>query len=578
MARKRDANAEPPLGPPMTDAERAELDDRLARMLTKPVRSVVVGDRHFLLWSQRDDAGSARMMIWTPETDEEIRAANLFHDAAHALGDFAHTTKPGRPVRRSPEHDAFIRAILQRRDDETAWLAYADYLTERGDSQGDHIRLCVELSKLPPDGEEAANTNQRINDLCAAHAEDWFAPLGELGLRPEWHGHFIPWAWLSLKRGVIETVAIDRPGVLPQNAARLFAAAPFLRQLKFERGHLDPAGLAKVKQLPQIEELELHHTDLTAGGLRALLRSKHLTGLKSLDLGGNDIGDEGAAALAAWPGLVRLESLDVANCSLSHTGASALADSAGAMPLKRLSIGRNTDTAGVAGAVLTASGLQNLTELKLAGTEFDWATAGLFRVSPFARTLRRLDLDSSTIQPGAAGEIARIKLPALQVLKLNSVALRREDASALARASWRGTLTELFLDACALGPGGTEALVAGRFPRLEKLDLSRNALGTRGAVALAAAAKNFPALTSLRLWDDKLTPQAVARLAGSPGLARLTGLDLSGNRIGPAGAAALAKSKYLEKLTSLTVDEAAVGKSGKRALLDRFGEGFVTFG
>jgi uncharacterized protein (TIGR02996 family) len=559
----------------MTGAERAELNDRLARMLTKPVRSVVVGDRHFLLWSQRDDAGSARMMIWTPETDEEIRGANLFYDAAHALGDFARTTKPGRPVRRSPEHDAFIRAILQRRDDETAYLAYADYLTERGDSLGDHIRLCVELAKLPPGSPEAEEKNRRINELSDAHAEQWFAPLGELGLRPEFQGYFTPWAWMSGARGFIDTVAIDRPGIFPQNAARLFAAAPFLRRLKFERGHLDPAALAKVKQLGQIEELELGWTDLTADGLRTLLRSKHLTGLKSLGLSGNPLGDEGAAALAAWPGLTRLESLDVSDCSMSVYGLRALVNSESVRNLRRLRVGDNTSR-----EILTSPHLVNLTDLGMGKVELDaldmeWIGFG---TDTFARTLQTLDLDSATFLDARAFEgFTCSPLPALQSLKLNSVELRAAGATSLANAAWRGTLTELHLDACRFGPAGVESLVAGRFPRLEKLDLSRNAIGTRGGVALAGAAKSFPALTSLRLWDDKLTPDAVERLAKSPILANLAHLELNDNKIGPAGALALAKSKYLKKLTSLVLDEKQAGKRGKQALLDRFGESVVSF-
>jgi uncharacterized protein (TIGR02996 family) len=560
----------------MADAERAELNDRLARVVTKPLRSDL-GGRPFLLWSQRDDSGSAQVMVWTPETEDELRGAALFYDAAHGLGDFARPVKAGKPARRSPEHDAFIRAILRRRDDETAYLAYADYLTERGDSQGDYIRLCIELAKLPPAGPEAEEKNRRLNELSDAHAEEWFAPLGELGLRPETLGHFSWYGWMSLERGVIETVSIDRPGIFPRHAARLFAAAPFLRRLEFERGHLDPAALAKVKQLDQIEELELGWTDLTPEGLSALLRSKYLTGLKSLGLSGNRIADGGATALVTWPGLARLESLDVSNCSLTDADVATLANSPAAGNLKRLFVGRNAAPAETAATVVASKQIKKHTELEIAGTTFDLPTARQFGGAAFARTLRRLDLDSATFQPGAFFEFTRCKLPALQSLKLNSVELRGAGASCLAAAAWREALTELYLDVCRIGPGGAELLAGGHFPRLEKLDLSRNAIGTRGGLALAGAAKNFPALTSLRLRDDKLTPEAAVRLAASPILAKVTHLELNDNKVGPAGALALAKSKHLTKVTYLVIDEKQAGKKGRQALIDRFGESVVSF-
>jgi uncharacterized protein (TIGR02996 family) len=578
MARTRATQEpEPPPGPPMTAAERAELDDRLARLLTKPLRSDI-GNRQFLLWSARDDSSQSQMMVWTPETDAEIRGAGLFYDAAHGLGAFAKPVQTGRPVRRTAEHRAFIAGILADRADATGYLAYADYLTERGDPQGDYVRACVELSKLPPDHPDAEALNGRLNELSAAHAEEWYAPLGELGLRPEFYGTFTPWAWMSLDRGVIEEVAIDRPGVLPQNAARLFAAAPFLRKLRFEQGHLDPAALAKVKQLTQIEELDLHRTELTAEGLRALLRSRYLTGLKTLGIGGNTVGHAGVHELTAWAGLTRLDTLDLAACNVGPEAVAELVGSANVANLKCLRVGGNAlDTVAV-GAVVGSPHLRSLTELDLggaAGLEAD--TMRRLPSAVFAKSLQNLNLDSATFQPGAFEAFMRCKLPALQTLKLNSVALRVPGAAALARAAFAGTLAELYLDLCSLRAAGVEALAGGTFPKLTTLDLSRNNLGNRGGVALADAAGSFPALTSLRLWSDNLGPEAVARLARSELLANLTSLDLSDNRIGPAGAAALANSLYLQRISSLVVDEKAVGKKGKQALLDRFGEGVVSF-
>jgi len=572
---------DPDAGPPMTDAERAELADRLDRMFNPPHRSDMAG-QSFLLWTQRDDEGAPRMMMWTPETPEEIRGAELFYDAAHGLGAFARKVKPGKPIRRSTEETALINAILKNRDDRTGYLVYADYLSERGDSLGDYIRASVELHALPPD--HPAWQERTTTEMADAHAEEWFAPLGELGLRPETLGYFTPYAWQSLQRGVIEEVTIDRPGVLPDNAARLFAAAPFLRKLEFKQGHLDPKGLAKVKQLSQIDELELFHTELTADSLRTILKSKHLTGLKTLHVGTNPLGADGAAVLAAWPGLAKLEALNVQGCQLSPAGVGALADCPNVTNLRSLRIGSNVqgDTIGY-GQLFASPHLTKLTELELGSTEFQQGVMESLGRSAFAKTLQVLDLDCATFaydpafQEDAFAGLTRCKLPALRWLKLNSVALRAPRNAQLANAAFRSTLEELYLDNCSLGDGAANLFHQGRFPKLRVLDLSRNRLQRPAAETLAASAKNFPALTNLRLWSNRLGAEAVAALAGSKILANLTDLDLSDNKIGPAGAVALAGSKHFKKLKTLVVDEKAAGKKGKKALLDRFGEGVVSF-
>ena len=566
---------DPDAGPPMTDAERAELADRLDRMVTPPHR-VDMGGNSLLMWSQRGDDGTAQMMMWSPETPDEIRGAELFYDAAHSLGAFARKITPGKPRRRSTEENALIAAILKNRDDRTGYLVYADYLTERSDSLGDYIRASVEMSALPPDHPDADALARKTTDMAEAHAEEWFVPLGELGLRPETLGFFTPYAWQSPERGVIEEVTIDRPGVLPDHAARLFAAAPFLRKLEFAKGHLDAKGLAKVKQLSQIEELELFHTDLTADQLQTILKSKHLTGLKRLGLGLNPLGDDGATVLANWPGLAQLDTLNVSSCQLSPGGVQTLLASAAIDNLTRLRIGGNED--GTATMVFCSPQLTKLTELEIGSTEisFGAATLGLASAA-FVNTLQTLDLDSARFAPDAFASFAQRRLPLLCVLKLNSVDLRMPSAYHLASAAFRDTLEELYLDNCNMGDGAANFFHQGKFPKLRTLDVSRNRLQRYPAETLADAAKNFPALTNLKLWSNRFGPDAVAALVSSKVVANLTDLDLSDNRIGPAGAVALANSKHLKKLRTLAVDEAAVGKKGKKALLDRFGESVVSF-
>lgn len=570
MARTR-AKADPPepTGPDLSPEERAELDARLAKMLTKPLKSGT-DDNFFLLWTQRDANDAAQVMMWHPETAEELRGANLFHDAAHGLGAFTKKVAKGKPFRRGATETALINAILENRRDETGYLVYADYLTENGNSHGDFIRLCVELQHLAPGAPGYEEKSTRQQELLDAHAEEWFAPLGALGLRPEFYGRFTAWLWLSGPHGVIDSVTIDRPELLPDHADRLFAAAPFLRKIEFAKGMVR-SELAKVKQLKQIEELELSYADVSTETLTAVLRSKHLTGLKALLLNGNDLGAAGALVLASWPGLAHLDTLDVTGCALG-AGFPPLASSAGLSGLKRLRIGQNGLGPSDLSGLLRSPHLKQLAELALGSTEIDRGCAAALGTSVFAPALTHLDLNSATFREGAFAAFATCRLPALRELTLNSVRLRAPEAEMLARAPFAGSLTALSFDACDLGPAGAEALGAGTYPAVTTLDLSRNKLATRGGLALAGAAQHFPALTTLKLWSNKLTPDAVGALAGSALCAHLTELDLTDNKIGPAGALALAKSKHLKHLKVLALAESAVGKKGKQALLDRFGE------
>ncbi|QJW99362.1 leucine-rich repeat domain-containing protein [Frigoriglobus tundricola] len=278
----------------------------------------------------------------------------------------------------------------------------------------------------------------------------------------------------------------------------------------------------------------------------------------------------------SWPGLARLESLDVSGCDLRSEGIRALATSTRIENLIRLSVGRN-DGGDALSLLLASPRLKCLKELELGGTAFGLHNVISFGEGICAKMLRHLDLDSATFQPEAFVQFTRCPLPALRWLRLNSVELRPLGADRLVRAPFTETLEELYLDNTRLRPEGVEALASGNFPALGTLDLSRNRLDNRGGIALANAVKSFPALTNLRLWDNRLGSNAVVHLAASKLLANLTDLDLSGNKIGVIGAIALAQSKHLKNLASLVVDEKAVTKKGKTALLDRLGESVVSF-
>lgn len=559
----------------MTPEERARLDELLAGMFTPPTMTEM-GGSFFLLYSQKTDAGP-RVMMWRPETPQEVADARRFYEAAHGIGAFARPVPRGKARRRPEQELALIRGILEHRDDLTRYLVYADYLTEHGDTQGDFIRLSVQISQADPDSPDAAEMNRRWSELLAAHGKEWLRPLAELGLEPRIMGHYDPLIYLSHERGVVEEVTIDRRGILPGQAARLFAAAPLLRKVLFEQNHLDPAGLARVRQLTQIEELDLTRTNLNPIGLAALLRSKYLTGLRTLDLSSNNFEDAGAEVLAGAKSLAgRLRSLSLRSCGLTPAGFAALAASPVCSGLKALRVGGNGLTADSLRPLARSPQLGGLEELELGHVRLDADAVGHLRGAVFAGTLTSLDLDAATFPPGALAEFVLSNFPALRSLNLSSVELRSAGGQLLGRVRFARQLETLRLDLARLGDRGVAALAHGRFTALRELDLSRNRIGNTGAAALAAAG-GFPRLKSLKLWSNRIGRDGAAALAASPILAPIEELNLADNKIGPAGAKALAESPHLALLRQLTVTEKDVGPKGKKALLDHFGDRLLCY-
>ena len=56
--------------------------------------------------------------------------------------------------------------------------------------------------------------------LIDTHAKQWLKGLADLGLEPEFGGHYLPAVWLI--EGMVTELTIDKPGILPKRADQLF--------------------------------------------------------------------------------------------------------------------------------------------------------------------------------------------------------------------------------------------------------------------------------------------------------------------------------------------------------------------
>lgn len=563
-------------GPQMTDAERAELNARLETMVSPPQWDAT-NEPRTLYWEHRTASGTSELTQLVPHSDDELRAATLFYEAANRVGPFRRRVPAGTPHPRTAEERALVAGVLARRDDDTGYLVYADYLTERGDTFGDYVRRCVQRRR-EPDREESIEEAEAASAFYEAHVEEWVAPLRALGMQPLLGTQvFDPCIWLG-ERGVVEMVTIDTPDLFPSNAERLFAAAPFLRTLWFARGQLDAPGVAAAPHLAQIEELQLFSASVTPEDLRSLLASPHLAALRVLNVGYNDLGDDGARALTEWPGCAQLRELNLIGNNIRAAGVDALAACPNFGSLRALSLGcpfgsAETEYAEAVARLLRSPHLAGLTNLVWDGVYWDAWLASALADASCRPALRAIELESGSFGAGAVRDFARGAFPELRTLRLRHFAYEgANELSVLAQAAFATKLEELSLSASRDAAGLAGFLYRARLPKLTRLDLSLCRPCVEWVPALAGAARNLPKLTQLELWGCELGPREIAELATSPLLATVRVLSLQMNPICEEGALALARSEHFGALTALTVSERSVGKKGRAALVARFGD------
>jgi uncharacterized protein (TIGR02996 family) len=104
------------------------------------------------------------------------------------------------------EEDAFTAVILAAPRDDTARLAFADWLEERGDLRGQFFRVAVRLEELleqyPPAEEDSRSKLQRVREIARLKAR--FRELRKM----------IPLDWLlRFQRGWIEHCNLVGHGV-----------------------------------------------------------------------------------------------------------------------------------------------------------------------------------------------------------------------------------------------------------------------------------------------------------------------------------------------------------------------------
>lgn len=235
----------------------------------------------------------------------------------------------------------FVQEIASRPDDDTPRLVYADWLEDRGDPQGEFIRLQCELTQSANEPDRVEELRRRQRELLTAHRTEWVRAVS---------GSIL---WSEFRRGLLEEVIIDGSSFVHEGRQALrrapilelgtslasneqiaaFAAQPEMRQLRKLRLGCSALGDIAIRRLvqsphfPSLKVLWLTRCNLGPAGVEALANCSALAGLETLVLTGNPLGDSGARILADSPMFANLRQLSLADCEITGDGESVLSKS-----------------------------------------------------------------------------------------------------------------------------------------------------------------------------------------------------------------------------------------------------------
>ncbi len=486
----------------------------------------------------------------------------------------------------TPEEREYFRRIALDPKNQALRLEFAEKLEKKRNPLGEFIRLCHELDAIPEGDPRREERDKRWSELLGEHGAKWFQGLRQLQLEPRIAGTFFPTLWMT--EGIIDQVTIDRPGILPEQANRLFEAAPGLRALEFNSARMDDGmnpvsyeprvpAIVKLPRLEQIGVLKMSSMGLELSDLEAIASSPHLKNLTELDFSYNRVGPDGANALRHSPTLKKLQVLELRGCELGEAGAIHLALSANLGQLQKLNLGNNAVGPRGAATLAASPHLKRLETLLLDDNEIGPAATKNLAISAHLKSLVELNLSRNNIGPQGAQALATSpNLVKLARLNLNSNNLTGLGLRVLGASPHLGELTVLELESNEIDDAGVKGLTASRvITHLEELSLAYNNIGDEGFKALAAWA-GLAHVRKLNLSSNKAGWAGVKALCASRHLTALQELDLGHLDIGLAGAQALAAAPLLRTLKYLWLHDVELTTDAVALLRERFGEALHT--
>lgn len=371
-----------------SESSTEEIEATIRRLVSKPIKTTLSDGRFFLFWTELTESEGGKVMIWTPETEDELAEAQRFYEAARGFNAVPQSLAP--VAERTAEEQALTQAILNDVDAANPRLAYAEWLSRQGNSQGELIHICHKLKELDESDPMREPLKEYQFDLMDRDAERWLAPLAALGLRPVFVGHYLPSFWLEAT-GLVEELEIDKPRILPDLAEHLFNAAPVLHKLSFSYS----ASMARIATLPQMARLTSLKlpSQATLEDIEAVAFSRFLSRVRALDISYNEAGPEAVRILSGSPLLANLRTLNLARSDVGNDGVEILAGSAKAAQLSSLNLANNGIDLVAVKVFVASPFLKNLERIDLRANRFRFEDLVELRFASFFPRLKWLEME-----------------------------------------------------------------------------------------------------------------------------------------------------------------------------------------
>lgn len=386
--------------------------------------------------------------------------------------------------------EALHHAVLDRPDDDTPRLVYADALDDLGYAdRAAFVRDQVEAARAAP--WEPAAIRARFHGVARDAADLPALPDG------------LGWAARPFRRGFPARVQARDGGAFVAAADRLYALAP-VESLELSAARAaDVAALAACPGLARLKRLVVRE-GLGQAFAQVLLNSPHLDGLEELVIGAGLTSSRTARAVVGSRAFRGLRALSYSDDQPGGALIAALADLATAS-LRVLDI---------RGSRLTADALRRLVD------------------SPVDGQLEELDIGDNHIGPNGFNAFLRDHelLPQLHRLDAMRTGPGENGFMLLLGTRTVAGLAALNLGGNALGPpsGGWDGW-GWQLRNLRSLDLRDNRFGDDGVARLLA--RPFADLLHLDLSENGIGERGAAAILTAPSLDGLIALDLGGNPI-----------------------------------------------
>lgn len=505
----------------------------------------------------------------------------------------------------------FLRDIAANSRDDAPRLIYADWLEERGDAQGEFIRIQCELaSNAQLDLRQRNDLRARELQLHRQFGKGWASELR--GLVKKWY----------YERGMVTGVRIDSAAFL-QFGKDLLKSQPIIdvdfwnafehleelaaseaiggmRSIGFPFCNIGLAGNSSThfrwppdrrfdygEYLQQSQAFETAQVNLRGKSIARLLSffdRAAFRDLKKLRLTQNFIGDAGLALLCKCEALRSLDSLDIQVNGLSSVGLDALVQGPAFANLHELilsgckNISHSYDEDPIGPLTISLSKLMPRMK-RLSACECGLTLQSVTQLNQTASPqLEQLSLRGNMLFDGGSDTDARsdlVRSPLLKelvALNLGSCYLSGEHLLEMFGHNQLHSLQVFDLANNSLGPIAGQALARATLPSLCALVLDGQPQGIIGDEGMKPffESNSLPNLSVLSVRRQQLSDPSVNSLVESPMLQQLYSIDLSDNKLTDASAERLVIHGPWPRLASLNLRRNRISPRAKEQLRQRF--------